>query len=191
MSSEQVWLAMRKQLAGFFRRRVADEHTVEDLVSETFLRVHAALDSVQDEDRIDAWVWRIARGVLVDHRRRARSEELESPEGVEQQDGEAANFNAEVNSWLAEYLAKQLPEEQREAVELSDVQGLTQPAIAQRLGLSLTATKSRVQRGRQRLRELVASCCHLEFDSHENVVGYRRRSSGTCCGGAAGESASC
>lgn len=191
MTSEQVWLTMRKELAGFFRRRIGDEHTVEDLVSETFLRVHASLDSVRDEERIDAWVWRIARGVLVDHRRRARSEELESPEGVEQPDGGVSNFNAEVNSWLAEYLAKQLPHEQREAVELSDVQGLTQPVIAQRLGLSLTATKSRVQRGRQRLRELVASCCHLEFDSHENVVGYTKRKSGSCCGGGGDGSAGC
>ena len=191
MTSEQVWIAMREQLASYFRRRVSDEHAVEDLVSETFLRVHAGLSQVRDEQRIDAWVWSVARSVLIDQRRRARSETIEAPEEVAQSDAEVLNFNADVNSWLVNYLAEQLPNEQREAVELADVQGLTHAAIAQRLGLSLTATKSRVQRGRQTLRELVNNCCHLEFDRHENVVGYAKRNRGPCCGSAGGKSLSC
>ena len=181
MSSEQLWMAMREELAGFFRRRVHDEHLVEDLVAETFLRVHAGLKSVQDEERLSAWVYRVARNVLGDHRRRAQVETLEEPERIEEPPEQVSNFNAEVNSWLEGYLHARLSDEHREAVELSDVKGLSQPEIAQKLGLSLSATKSRVQRGRERLRELVAACCHVEFDTHQNVVGYQRRAASECC----------
>jgi RNA polymerase sigma-70 factor (ECF subfamily) len=180
-SSEQVWTAMRNDLGGFFRRRSADPHTVDDLIAETFLRVHSGLDSVRDDERVDAWVWRVARSVLADHRRRLRGEALDTPELVEDAPQDEQNFNAEVNSWLESFLGAQLTEEHRQAVELADVQGLAQAQIAEQLGLSLTATKSRIQRGRERLRELVAACCHVEFDKHQNVVSYQRRTSGACC----------
>ncbi len=179
---EQLWLAMRGELAGFFRRRVTDEHAVEDLVAETFLRVHAGLAGVRDEERVSAWVYRIARNVLGDQRRRATGETLEVPEATAEPEGPDENFNAEVSSWLDGFLASQLSDEHREAVELADVRGLTQVEVARQLGLSLPATKSRVQRGRERLRELVANCCHVEFDRHRNVVAYSRRSAGPCCG---------
>jgi RNA polymerase sigma-70 factor (ECF subfamily) len=191
LTSEQLWLAMRDELAGFFRRRVAEEHAVEDLISETFLRVHAGLNSVQDEDRVSAWVYRVARNVLGDHRRSARTEVIEAPERVDESSQDPENFNAEVNSWLEGYLNAQLSAEHREAVELADVQGLSQPEIAARLGLSLPALKSRVQRGRHRLRELVDACCHVEFDRHQNVVGYQRRAASECCRSKSSGQASC
>lgn len=181
MTSADLWLSMREELSGFFRRRVVDEHSVEDLVAETFLRVHAGLGSVNDEERLGAWVYRIARNVLGDHRRRAKGVELEQPERIEHAAPPDENFNAEVNSWLEGYLSANLSAEHRQAVELADLQGLSQPEIAKRLGLSLPAASSRVQRGRQHLRELVDACCHVEFDRHQNVVAYRQRSSSGCC----------
>ncbi len=181
MTSEDLWLSMREELSSFFRRRVGDVHTVEDLVNETFLRVHAGLGSVNDEDRLGAWVYRIARNVLGDHRRRAKGAELEQPERIAETAPPEENFNAEVNSWLEGYLNSQLSAEHRQVVEMADVQGLSQPEIARQLGLSLPAAKSRVQRGRERLRELVDACCHVEFDRHQNVVAYQQRASSGCC----------
>jgi RNA polymerase sigma-70 factor (ECF subfamily) len=190
VGTEQLWLEMRERLAGFFRRRVRDEHAVGDLVAETFLRVHAGLAGVREDERVEAWVWRVARNVLGDHRRRehaaghedgAVDEAGDPPEAPGAAGADAANFNADVDSWLREFLEGELSPEQREAVLLADLQGVPHGEIAQRLGLSLTAAKSRVQRGRERLRELVAACCHLEFDRHQNVVAYRRRAAGPCC----------
>lgn len=197
VDTEQLWHEMREKLAGFFRRRVKDEHRVGDLVAETFLRVHAGLDGVRDDERVEAWVWRVARNVLEDHRRRQRAEEgigwaagdfsdslddTANPSGVAEAPEEELNFNSDVNGWLRGLLEGDLSPEHRQAVQLADLDGVPQGEIAARLGLSLTATKSRVQRGRARLRELVAACCHLEFDRRQNVVAYRRRAPGACCG---------
>ncbi|MEO6709239.1 MAG: sigma-70 family RNA polymerase sigma factor [Planctomycetota bacterium] len=192
LTSEQLWLEMREKLTAFFRRREFNEHAVEDLVAETFLRVHEGLDSLREEERIEAWVFRVARNVLADHLRRGTGVALEVPELVASSEPGKQNFNEEVSSWLLAYLAQELAPDQREAVELADVQGLTHPAIAERLRLSLSATKSRVQRGRARLRDLVGACCHVEFDKHQNVVGYRRRRANSCCGTTAcGDGPSC
>jgi RNA polymerase sigma-70 factor (ECF subfamily) len=75
-----------------------------------------------------------------------------------------------------------LPPEHREALELAEIEGLSQQAIAERLGLSLSGAKSRVQRGRAALREVVEACCRVDFDRRGQVLDWERREGGcTSC----------
>ena len=89
------------------------------------------------------------------------------------------NLNREIECWL-EASIESLPEEYRAALTLSELERLSQQEVADRLGLSLSGAKSRIQRGRSRLRDQLLACCHLEFDHHGNIVDYERR--GACSG---------
>ena len=81
-------------------------------------------------------------------------------------------------SWLEDFLPA-LDATDREALRLADLEGIAQTALAQRWGVSVSGAKSRVQRARGRLRELVLACCHVEFDRRGNVLGYEKRQ--RCC----------
>jgi hypothetical protein len=74
-----------------------------------------------------------------------------------------------------------LPEKYRDALLLSEIQGLTQWETAERLSISHSAAKSRVQRGRDQLRELLLACCHVEFDRSGRVVEWKARRSACSC----------
>jgi RNA polymerase sigma-70 factor (ECF subfamily) len=76
-------------------------------------------------------------------------------------------------------MVEQLPEEYRQALVLTAYDGLTQQAVADKRGLSLSGAKSRVQRGREKLRDLPLDCCHLEFDRLGRVIDYYPRVE--CC----------
>jgi RNA polymerase sigma-70 factor (ECF subfamily) len=182
IATEAVWARMKAGLLAFFRRRVGDEHLAEDLLQETFLRIHDGLAGLEDEERLAPWVFRIARRTLADHARSSRGEPLAETEELAQPEPDAQNLNREVEGWLAE-MAAQLPPEYRQAVELAELEGLTQAEVAQHLGLSLSGAKSRVQRGRARLREVLLGCCHLDFDRRGNVIGYERRGRCSCTEG--------
>ena len=67
VSTEQAWQAMSRQLRAFFRRRVTDDQLAEDLLQETFARVHNGLASLQEQERLAAWVYRIAQNTLRDY----------------------------------------------------------------------------------------------------------------------------
>ena len=125
----------------------------------------------------------MARNVWIDHARRAAlpsSEELaEVPERVDETE---ANFNADVSGWARSMIAN-LPDDDRVALELSELEGLPQKDVAVRLGLSLSGAKSRIQRGRAKLRAMILACCHLDFDGHGNVVDYRQLENCPCCPG--------
>src|SRR5215208_2640351 len=72
-STEAVWSHLSSDLWRFIRRRVADDHAADDLLQETFVRVHRGMGTLAETERVAAWVYRIARNVLIDHRRRAAS----------------------------------------------------------------------------------------------------------------------
>ena len=68
----------------------------------------------------------------------------------------------------------QLPED-REAILLCDIEGMTQAEYATRLGISLPGAKSRVQRARQRLKARLSEACRVRYDERGNVCCFTPR----------------
>jgi RNA polymerase sigma-70 factor (ECF subfamily) len=191
-----VYLALRDGLRRFVARRVRPEH-VDDLVQDILLRMHERAGELHDEARLPGWAFRIAQSVVVDHHRRKRPEiagadpEREADDGESDAASDRGNVNEIVAGWLRPMLAL-LPDEYEQAVELVDVEGLSQREYAERAGLSISGAKSRVQRGRRMLEEVVRACCDLELDARGNVIGYERRNCGCApAGDTSGDGGSC
>ena len=170
---ETVWSDLGDTLKRFIVRRVNDEQVAEDILQDVFLKIHNGIANLNDERRIQAWVYQIARNAIVDHYRRFHSptellDNLAAPEADD----------AEVERQLARSLrgmVEQLPEAYRQALALTAFEGLTQKEVAGRLGLSLSGAKSRVQRAREKLRAMLLDCCHFEFDRMGHVIDYYPR----------------
>ena len=174
ISTEDIWNELSEKLAAFIRRRVRDDDVAADLLQETFVRIHNGIDGVRDEERLHAWVFRVARSTIVDFFRRSKPTQTLLGDALTETSNAPLNHNEEVSRWLPGMIGS-LPEKYRAAVELAELQGLTQAQVAERLGLSLSGAKSRVQRGRELLKEVLLQCCHLELDRRGNVVDYERR----------------
>jgi RNA polymerase sigma-70 factor (ECF subfamily) len=179
-STEAIWTSLSDDLRRFIRRRAPDDHVADDLLQETFVRVHLNVERLEAADRLAAWVYRIARNVIHDyHRRAATAVALADSDHLE-----AAADDEECRcggiAWLGE-LIRSLPDGYREAVQMSEIEGLTQQAVADRLGLSLSGAKSRVQRGREMLKGALDRCCTFEFDRRGNMTGYEPKPDRTTC----------
>jgi RNA polymerase sigma-70 factor, ECF subfamily len=168
------------KLRAFIRRRVRDDVTADDLTQETLLKVYRSRQALREGQRIEAWVYRIARTTVFDHYRRQRPiEELPATLADEPPD-EVAKFRAAVLSSTRLFL-EEMPAAYREPVRLAEFDGLPLAKIALRLGLSLTAVKSRVRRGRAMLKKKLQDCCRFEFDRVGNVIGWERKRPASCC----------
>jgi len=90
----------------------------------------------------------------------------------------------EIASWLRPMM-EGLPESDRQALHLADIEGLPLKDLSFRLGLSLSGAKSRVQRARRRLKQILLDCCHVEMDPRGRAIGYTpRRENCDSCGSA-------
>lgn len=178
-----AWQSLASTLWGWLRRRVGDDATADDLLQTVFLRVHERGGQLRDPERIDAWVWQVARHALLDHLRARRpSVDLDDvgddPAMVVA--AESPDELAGLATWLATQIAA-LPPEQAAALRLTEFEGLTMQQAAGRLGLSVSGTKSRVQRGRAELRRVLLRCCEVELDRHGAPTDFRRKRLGSDC----------
>ena len=176
LSVDQVWGEFTAQLRRFIAGRVRGEADVEDILQEVFIKIHRGLDRLDDHFKLHAWVYQITRNAIIDHYRRG-GPDVEMPEELpdriaEEEDSEGAE--AEVATCLRP-MAEDLPEKYREALLLTDIEGLTQKEMAERLGISLSGAKSRVQRAREKLKDVLLECCHLEVDRRGKVVDWESR----------------
>jgi len=129
-----------------------------------------------ERGRLESWIYQIARNLIIDHYRRRR-ETVEIPESLlvevelPEEDPEA-----ELALSLKEMIAE-LPEPYRQALIATEYQGLSQKELAESQGISLSGAKSRVQRAREKLRDMFLSCCHFELDRRGRIIDYYQR----CC----------
>ena len=176
---EELWRELSTPLRDYFGRHVSRPEDAEDLLQESFLRVIRGLDDVQDDDRLAAWVQRIARNLVVDAHRRNHPAGLVDADDPRVEEAPAEDLNQVVGGWIAARIDG-LPERYHEVVRLYELERVPQREIAERLGLSLTAVKSRVLRGRGLLRSDLLACCSFEFDRTGGVVDYRRNREPDC-----------
>ncbi len=180
ISTEHLWELLSAKLRSFLLQQVSDPQVADDLLQETFLRIHKKLGDVSDEQRITAWVFQIARNLVIDHyRSNGRDPSAALPDDIEAPTHEEENLNGLVEGWLPAMIA-QLPDTYREALELYELKEMPQQQIAEQLNISLSGAKSRVQRGRAKLKSLHFACCSFEQDSHGNVIEYTNKSSENC-----------
>jgi RNA polymerase sigma-70 factor (ECF subfamily) len=176
-------------LRAFLARRAPADVDPADLLQDVMLRVHERLGSLWDAERLDAWIFQIARNVLADALRvRRRRVAATTPEPcdaaalADDSDTAARDAARELAACLAPMVAR-LPEPYRTALEWTELGPLTQAEAARRAGVSLSGMKSRVQRGREQLKAILLECCAIELDARRGVVDFRCRDA---CGGGSG-----
>jgi RNA polymerase sigma-70 factor, ECF subfamily len=178
-----LWQTFHDRLHQFVRQRVQNPADADDIVQEVFLRIHQRLSTLKARDRLIPWMFQIARNAVIDYYRSPlRRREIPMADEVEQQlsdsqDDDNPSLNQELAACLRPFLAT-LPDTYRIPLEWVELQGMSQRAVASQLGLSISGAKSRVQRGRQKLKALFLQCCEVQLDRVGNVINYQSRTAG-------------
>ncbi len=176
-TTEDVWAAFRKRLYDYIRARSRSSQDAEDILQDVFERVHQHIGTLEDSANLTAWIYRVTHNTIVDHyRKKQPSPSSQEPSAVIEADAPTAEQR------LAPFLhglIDALPTPYRDALTLTELEGLTQQEMGHRLGLSTSGAKSRVQRGRAMVRDQLLSCCHIEIDRRRHVVDYQPAGSET------------
>lgn len=162
---------------------VRDSAEAEEITQETFLRVHRKLHSLKDPARLSPWLYRIATNLSYDALRRAgRRPALDSLSEVQPLAAEPAERGPRLDqlieqrrmSWCIQEYIENLPDAYRAVILLHDLEGLTNPEIADLLGISLATAKIPLHRARKRLREALSEGCSFSRDERDVFVCERK-----------------
>jgi len=170
LTLETIYQDFHSQLYHFIVGRVSDSDAAEDILQDVYLKIHSNIETLRESDRLQSWIYRITRNAITDYYRRVRPQE-ELPESFASPLDEEPDAMSELTVSVKGMILC-LPEKYRQALELTELQGLSQVELAARLSISVSGAKSRVQRAREKLKEAFLDCCHFEFDRLGRVIHY-------------------
>ncbi len=163
----KAWLQLHGEIRAFLKNRAGSADEADDLLQEVFLKALRQGKDFCSIENARAWLFQVARNLLVDRLRLAK-DQVPLPDDLHAEVPQETDPVDLLSHCLPRVLSE-LSREDREAIMLCDIQGMTQKALAEHLGLSLPAAKSRVQRARLRLRAHLAEACKLIFDEEGKV----------------------
>jgi RNA polymerase sigma-70 factor, ECF subfamily len=195
-ASREQWGRLRSDVSRLVARRLPSRADVEDVVQEVLLRVWKHGATVRDDERFGAWLSRVAYTAAADHMRARHRHPLSRYDSRDQADVEepseggasSAPDEPEVKALIAAVIRPFIascPPPYRETLLMSELEGLSHAVIAEKLGLSVSAVKSRVQRGRDLLRQMLERCCQIGLDARGAPMSCEVRPDGVlppgCC----------
>src|SRR5712664_1667159 len=154
--------ALSPALHRFFKIQVASREQADDLLQETWLRIHRVRHTYRPGEPVLPWIYAIARRVRVDGYRRTRRIALH--EIAMEVLPERPQAGAQNPDPTFDTLVTALPEAQREVVTMLKVGGLSLEEVARATSSTVGAVKQKAHRAYERLRKLL--CAHAIEGAH-------------------------
>lgn len=186
MKIEKIHAEFHNLLYQYIINRVKEKEDAADVLQEVFIKISAKLDTLADGSKLKSWIFTITRNAIIDYYRK-----------------NAGNHKTEINDALADELMaeadldmtkgldkcllgfiQELPDDYREIIIDSELKGIKQKDLAGKYNLAYPSIRSRVQRGRTRLKEMLLNCCSITADSRGNIL---EKSSKNGCSTACGD----
>ncbi|MFC5045398.1 sigma-70 family RNA polymerase sigma factor [Aquimarina hainanensis] len=143
-------------LLGYIKKRVRNIEDAEDLTQDVFFKL--AKSNNDGIDNLKSWVYTIAKNTITDYYRKKhlRTDRIEEASFFKEETTE--NPGQELSNCIGAFV-QQLPEEYRELLILSELKEVPQKEIAAQLNMNYVTVRSKVQRGRKKLKQLFEGCC--------------------------------
>ena len=167
---DSVWEEFSGQIRGYLLQKVKQRDDADDLLQEIFIKIHNNIGTLQDEKKLAPWIHQIVRNTLTDYYRKRNLETTELNEESTLDDTEADDLYSACISGCLKVFIDRLPDKYREPLVLSDIDELKQKDIAKKMGLSYSGLKSRVQRGREMIKDMFVECSCLIHDSNGKLT---------------------
>lgn len=167
MTTKDVWDRYEEDLRRFILSKVKDVVISEDILQDTFIKVHTKLHSLKDKSKLKPWLFSVARYTILDV---FRTSKLELPvEDIEVESEQEDHHHSEQDCLRG--ILKNLPKKYRDPLFLSDIKGMKQQDVADQLHLSLSTVKSQIQRARKQIAQGFIDCCGYKMNDDGYLVG--------------------
>jgi RNA polymerase sigma-70 factor (ECF subfamily) len=182
--TQEIWETCSSALRKFIQSRVSNPEDREDILQDVFLKIHMHRDSLREDERITSWIFRITRNTIIDYYRKHKIPIVDMDNLTDEEDSTVAISDEDlveepervIASGLASMI-RELPEKYAQAISMVDFQGISQIELANKLGITPSGARARVQRGRAMIKKMLLECCHFDFDKYGTIIDYRP----ACC----------
>lgn len=167
-----LWNEMNDRLIHFVNQKVNDMELAKDIVQDVFIKVFSNITNLKNKGKIVPWIYQITRNEVTNYFRNQKYET--SSDDLPEKEILDENLTSQFSQCIIPMI-ESLPEKYSEALKLTEIDKLSQKELAERLNISYSGAKSRVQRGREMLKSNLQSCCIINTDKYGDVIDYKVR----------------
>jgi RNA polymerase sigma-70 factor, ECF subfamily len=165
----EIWEEYKSSLLGYIKKRVVDNDDAKDILQDVLLKSYQFCSKGKTVLHLKSWLYKITQNTIIDYYKKANKNYSFDIDPVYEQNeqsliGEASDY--------IKVLLKLLPAAYATPLFMYDIDGVDQKTIAEKLHLTLPNTKSRIQRGRVKLKERFLECCIVTFDNNGEMVSF-------------------
>jgi RNA polymerase sigma-70 factor (ECF subfamily) len=167
MTTQEVWTQYSDDVKRFIISKVKDPIAADDILQDSFIKIHTKLHTLKDLNKLKSWIFSIARNSIMDYFKASKMT------------FEIANFESETQILEDVHTEKDclrgilhgLPKKYRDPLFLSDIKGMKQTEVAIQLKQNLPTTKSQIQRARKLIAQGFMDCCGFVMNDKGELVG--------------------
>lgn len=168
-------------LFNFIRGKVASADDAQDIYQEVILKIMNKTNQLKKAESLKSWLFTIAKNQVIDFYRTKKP--VVDPEllsvGALTEESEV-NTYSEMEECLYVFI-DQLPDDYKTIITLSEIEGRSQKELAQSLGVNYVTLRSKVQRGREKIRKMIFDACIVEQDASGRFLECIPRSGSPSC----------
>lgn len=167
-----IYTEFSQSLLGYIRSKIRSKEDAEDILQNVFTKISANADSLSEKEKIQNWLFTVTKNAVIDYYRvNAKKKSVELSNSISEQLIYEEGFDSTkgLDTCVSTMIAL-LPNEYREIIEDAEIHGISQKELAEKYNMAYSSMRSRVQRGRERLKQLFYNCCHIKTDRHGNVL---------------------
>ncbi len=165
-----------KPLLGYINKRIGNTSDAEDLIQDVFLKLSQS--DLGKIENLQSWLYTITRNSIIDYYRKKKLEISNLEEQFIAETSEDTEVVAELSQCIAQFIDN-LPDEYKRVLVLYEIEGIPQKEIAKRLDMNYVTVRSKVQRGRSKLKAMFIQCCDVQVGGRGSLLCYSNKSN--CC----------
>ena len=168
-----IWNEFNNALLFFIKKRVKSDEDAKDLLQEVFIKISQKDYSFSSSSQLTSFIYKVTRNTIIDH---WRSQGKNSGRVISLDFDPGDNITEEVKtefSTVVDCIHKMksvIPEKYSVVFDLYEDQKLSHKQIAEKLNISVSGSKTRLQRAREKIKALLISCCKIETDKYGNIL---------------------
>ncbi len=165
----EIWEDYKAALYLFILKRVEDRDEAKDILHEVLMKCYQYCTKGKTVIHLKSWLFKITQNTIIDHYKSTGKREPINFDMT--QESNAYSVVGEASEYIR-ILLKLLPEEYSVPLMMYDLEDIDQKEIARRLNITLTNTKTRIQRARIKLKERFLQCCEVSVDEHGEMISF-------------------
>lgn len=172
-----------EHLFNFIKSKINNTADAEDIYQEVLITIINKIDTLENPDSVKSWTFSIARNKIIDHFREHQNKKIVSKE-IEafeiSMDENSQNIYERIEGCIT-LLIDQLPVSYRNIIYASEIEGKSQKELSEQLEMNYVTVRSKIQRGRSKLKEILLENCKIQTDNFGGLADCLPINSSECC----------